>query len=435
MNKKTTFLLIGFGRVFQVAITFLTLKIVTNLLPPKEVAYYFLILSILNYFGLAFISPAGQYVNRYTHKWHNEKNLLNRFFTHHLYIAAVSFLSIPVILLATKYFGVLSGVSPFQLTLLITLGIFFNTTIATFVPTFNMLNFRILFVVFTCLWLSASLGLSLLFMSHWGKSIIPWFWGQIVAQILFTFLAMFSLAKLIKNPFDFKAAISVITTQNIKEALRFCAPLVLSTFLLWATTDSFRFVFEKTLGLEYLALVSVGFAISQRISYAVESIAQQVFFPNYYSEINSESKGHREKAWQTLFYSSIPLYILTLAFTIICAPLLISIFSGPNYKSAVSFVILGAIFNFFRKLSSTLSLIAHSEQQTKLLILPYLVGAFFSSFGVYLASLVNKHLPIIIMTLGSSAMFFLMLKQMNKIQKIQWSYIDFTKTIKNISKN
>ena len=77
-----TFVVILIGRVLQVLLSFLTIKVVTNYLSKENVAYYFLILTVLNYFGLTLISPVGQFVNRKTHEWFDQKILLNRLFNH-----------------------------------------------------------------------------------------------------------------------------------------------------------------------------------------------------------------------------------------------------------------------------------------------------------------------------------------------------------------
>ena len=416
---KGNLIVITLGRVLQVLISFATLKVVTNYLSPGNVAYYFLFLSILNYFGLSFISPAGQYVNRQLHPWKKDKVLFNRLFNHSLYIFAVSVIAAPAIYLASKHFGLLDGLNSLNIALLVGLGVLFNTAISTIVPTFNMLGYQVTFVIFTVCWLLLSLVLSVFYIHIGGEDIFNWFLGQISSQALVSIIAFFVLKHFTKEKLHIKEAISSINAGGVRSALKFALPLILSTLLMWGATDSFRFVLEKTHGLEYVGLFSVGLAIAQRFSYAVESIAQQVFYPTFYSKMNLPVK-ERSLAWHKMFYSSLPLYLVTTLMTVVLSPLLITIFSGPQYKEAVPFVICGALFHLFRKLTANFSMIAHSEMKTKMLILPYSVGALFSSLGVYLFSFSNFHLPGIILVLGGFMMFVTMIYKTSSALKFKW---------------
>lgn len=395
-----TFAIILMGRIFQVLIAFVTLKVVTNYLSSANVAYYFLFLSLMNYFGMALISPAGQYVNRQLHLWKEEKVVLNRLFNHGLYILGVSLLAIPLVFFASTL-GLLEGLSGWELSLMMGLAVFSNTLITTLVPTLNMFNYRLSFVFFTVAWLLLSLLLSILFIWWIGENVFLWFAGQIISQLFFSVVAIWFFKKHLRESFSISNSLSILSWAKTKQVFHFAFPLLISTFLLWMATDSFRFILEKTHGLEYVALFSVGFAISQRFSYAIEAIAQQVYYPDYYAKMNAPTLEERSQAWQKMFYSSLPLYILTTLGTVVLAPWLIRFFSGPQYLSAVPFVVGGAIFNLFRKIAATFSMLAHSERKTNLLMLPYFVGAFFSSVILFYSSQSNFYTPAIILAMGS----------------------------------
>lgn len=395
-----TFAIILIGRVFQVLIAFITLKVVTNYLSPANVAYYFLFLSLMNYFGMALISPAGQFVNRQLHLWKDQGFVLNNLFIHGIYVAAVSLLAIPIVFLCSRL-GILQGLPAWTLAFMIGASVFANTVITTLVPAFNMFNYRLSFVFLTVGWLSLSLLLSLLFIWLGGESVFLWFGGQNLSQIFFSVVALLFFRKYLNEKFSFQLSLQAIGWTKFKEVFRFAFPLLISTFLLWVMTDSFRFVLEKTHGLEYVALFSVGFAISQRFSYAIESIAQQVYYPDYYAKMNAETLEERSLAWRKMFFSSLPLFVLTTLGTIVLAPWLIRLFSGPQYLAAVPFVVGGAVFNFFRKVAAAFSMLAHSERRTSSLIYPYLVGGVFSSVVLYSSALFHFFNPITVLIVGS----------------------------------
>jgi len=426
---KKTFIIIVIGRILQVIVSFLTLKVVTNYLSKENVAYYFLLLSIMNYFGLSLISPAGQYFNRKVHFWHSNKILFNRMFNHFIYVSIISLFSVFVIYLCMASFELLNGLDPLLISTLIGTTILFNTITTTIVPTFNMLEYRISYVFFNLSWVTLSLISSVILINIFDKNVYYWFCGQIVVQFSISVIAIIFLKKTLKEPFSMTESFSAITIDNIKNVLSFSAPLLVSTMLMWITIDSFRFILEKTHGLTYVGIFSVGFAIAQRFSYASETIAQQVFFPEYYKKINDTDKINRSNAWMKLFYSCLPVYVLTLLFTVIFSSLLIDIFSGPQYQNAQYFVVTGAFFHFFRKITAIFAMSAHSEMKTSILIKPYFVGAIFSSVIVFYFSDKNYNLPATIITIGSFFMLVTMIYNTKKLISFKWSNKEAFQTI------
>lgn len=405
---KTTLIII-LGRAIQVVISFLSLKIITNFLSKENVAYYFLFLSVMNYFGLALISPIGQYFNRKVHLWTEKNVLFERLFLHAAYVLLVSIISVPLMWAAVSYFGVLNGLDITQVCIAIGLAVFFNTMITTIVPTFNMLNYRVTFVIYSNLWLFLSLIFSIYIIKFFGESVLNWFYGQVLAQAIVFLIATYYLKKITKSTFKIKTIFSAIDRKSINSLSKFCIPLMISTLLMWVSTDSFRFVLERSYSLEYVGLFSVGFAISQRLSFALESIVQQVLYPTFYEKINSLKFSDRNNAWLEIAHVTVPLYAVLMVCTAISAPLLIRIFSGPGYGEASFFVITGAVFHFFRKITNLLALSAHSEMKTNILIGPYFMGAVASSVGVYYLSNNDFYRPALIVVMGSMGAFFLMI--------------------------
>lgn len=415
-----TAVIILIGRIIQVIISFVSLKVITNYLNKENVAYFFLFTSLMNYFGLSMISPVGQYFNRKVHSWAEQGVLMNRMLIHFCFVLGVSIISIPTVMIMSSMFNILEGINIIQLASILSISILFNTLVTTVVPTFNMLNYRIHFVALSNMWLLLSLILSIIFVYVWGDNFLNWFLGQFVAQAFVGIISLFLLMKKLGEKISVSKTLVNLNHINVKKIWSFCFPLMVATLLMWIATDSFRFVLEKTHSLAYVGLFSVGFAIAQRISFAVESIAQQIFYPYYYKEITSENFEERNNAWLKLFYSTVPVYIFTAIITIVTAPFLINLFSGKDYEGAAYFVCSGAFFHLFRKLTALFAMSAHSEMKTEILIFPYFVGAIFSSLGVYFYGKASFYMPAIIIALGSIAMMICMVLNTRKTLKIRF---------------
>ena len=148
-------LIVSAGRVVQILLAILNIKISTTYLDSSQMGTFFILMAILTYFGLTFISPIGNFLNRRLHTWKNERSIGVNLIRYNLYILAISLLAIPLLYLARQW-GNLLGDLPLQaLFLTIPLGVYVTTWSTTLNPSLNLLNHRIAFVVLTNLTLLA----------------------------------------------------------------------------------------------------------------------------------------------------------------------------------------------------------------------------------------------------------------------------------------
>lgn len=388
MNRTLIFII--FGRVFQILISVIALKLMTNLLSNSEVAVSFLFLAIMNYFGLTLVNPVMQYLNRNLHQWKEEKKATSALLLFVIYLALISIIAFFFLVSFSTSFGHLVDYSVYKFALLMAATIFFNFWVMMVVPALNLLNYQKSFVLFTVSWLLLSLILSIVLILVLQRNASLWLGGQIISQLICGILSSLYLVKVLNEKDIVKGCKTIATKKNFKELFWFSLPLAVATLFMWVTIDGFRFVVEKVSGIEYLALLTVGFAVAQRISYAIEAIIQQVFFPTYYHRINTDIAEERSQAWGEMFEKVVPSYLITTFFIIALSPFLLTLLSGPRFYGAVAFVIFGAVFHLFRKLASLISISAHSERKTFLLIIPYAVGAFISVIPLFVPPLKNN---------------------------------------------
>ena len=146
INPELIILIIG--RVLQILIALISIKISTKLLDVHEMGNLYLVLTITSFFGLFLVNPIGQYINRKTHEWYSESKLLNIFYIYNFYIFFLSILSILVVTLLYK-FGIGNEIEWFILVSLICIYTYLNTWHKTIIPMINMLEGRLAFIIFT----------------------------------------------------------------------------------------------------------------------------------------------------------------------------------------------------------------------------------------------------------------------------------------------
>ncbi|WP_290734014.1 oligosaccharide flippase family protein [Halobacteriovorax sp. JY17] len=419
VNINSSLLIISIGRVIQILLSIVVIKVSTTYLGSSEMGVFYLLTSLLSYFGLTLIGPIGNYINRNVHKWRSEGKVFENFLKYNAYLIGISILSIPIVYICTKYLGILTNLNTLHLILVIGFGIYFTTLNTFFAPTLNLFNFRISFVVFSNLTLLFNIIFSILLINLFETSGLWWFSGQILSQILFTLISgvyFFSKIKEERSP----TKVFSFNKNDIKPVLSFTLPLAIATFFLWATNESYRFIIERFLSLEYLGFLAVGIAISTKVSTAVETLLHQLLHPAFFDSINTHDQNIRELAWNSFFRASLPSYISVTIFMAFLSPFLIRILSGEEFYNAWVFLIFGAVLNLIRMITNHVALIAHTEYKTKSLIIPGFISAI-SSVGLVQLNVFNDayfYLVPISLIAGAFLGMISMIFQMNKILKI-----------------
>jgi O-antigen/teichoic acid export membrane protein len=410
INKSLLFLILG--RLLQATLAITTMKFATFYLSPKEMGNYYVLSSIATLFGIVFISPVGQFVNRKFHSWHDRGILFERFFIYNYYVFLVSLFTIPIIFIAKKYFGFITEISILNVIILSVLSIYLNTWFNTIVPAFNMLEKKMIFTWYTLLNLSGSLAFSIIIVLIYGRFGVQWYLGQyVVFQAIITLIALWFFKKLLKQKINLALFKIPIKLNQIKVVLKFSLPLMLATFFMWLLNDSYRFIVEKMLGLEVLGNLAVGFSVSSSIFALLESLFQQIYYPKFYRKITSEDKSIRLLACQDLINIAFPSFIFTAVYLVCSSPFILKILTSSAYSNSWMFVIFGCGISLARVLTNIISTIAHSEFNTKKLILPYVVGGILTlSLMIGLLNLYQSAYVIGIVLLCMNVLVFLLMK-------------------------
>lgn len=428
---NSTLLIVLIGRVIQILLTLITVRIYTNILSTVEVGNLFLINSMVGLFALTMVNPVGMYINRKLHKWADEKTIISYFFIFNLYLMVISILSLIIVYMLNKSFGIGSSIDLKLLSLFIMLNLYFNTWNQTIIPSLNMLNYRRSFVAFTLTTMTLGLVFSVILVKAINSSAVLWLSGQLIAQVVMTLGAFVYFKKVTKTVFDSGFTKSVVTKGNLGYLMTFALPLSITTFFMWVQSQSYRMIIEKYIGLEFLGMIGVGLGIAASISVAVESLAQQVYYPVYYREINTSDPAKRALAWNKMAQLTIPIYVsLTLLVSCI-APYLVKILVNEKFSQAYIFVIYGSWVEMFRMTTNVLSSVAHSELQTRSLIKAYFTGGLIATIGVVYGSKADSYQQVIptVLVLSGFATMIIMYIDMKKLMKIS---IDFKRIGKSI---
>lgn len=426
-----TLIIVLIGRVIQIFLSLVTVRIYTNFLSTAEVGNLFLINSLVGLFALTMINPVGMYINRKLHKWGDDKTVVNYFFIFNLYLIFVSMLSLIIIIMLNKSFGIGNSINLQLLSLFIMLNVYFSTWNQTIIPSLNMLNYRRSFVIFTLTTLILGLLLSVVFVKTICSSAVWWLSGQLIAQVVMTIVAFVYFKKVTKAVFDLDFTKRVITQANFGYLVTFALPLGITTFFMWVQNQSYRMIIERYIGLEFLGMIGVGMGVAASIAGAVDSLLQQVYSPIFYREINTSDPSKREAAWNKMAQLIIPVYISLTLLVSCLAPYLVKILVNEKFFQAYIYVVYGSWVEMFRLITNTLASVAHSELQTKSLIKAYFAGGLIVSIGVYMSSNTDNYQQVIpmVLVLSGFATMLIMYRDMRKLMRINIGFERIGKSI------
>lgn len=412
INKELSILAIS--RIAQIVILLVSIKVSTALLSPTEIGNLYLIMSICSFFGFFLINPIGQYINRKTHEWHDNRVLLNKLFNYNYYIILTS-VSSYIVLMVLYFSGIANNIDYTFLVLFIPLFVFFNTWNQTIIPMLNMLENWLAFASLTILTLFSSLLFSYLLIKLYRPEGIVWFFGQTAGLGLMAITALIYFVKTMGNNLNITYAHQEITWINLKHIAQFAIPLSIGVLFLWMQNQSYRLIIEKYIGAEFLGYFGVGMAISAAISTSFETIVMQFLYPKMYRHMNDEAQF--KIIFSNILNFILPIYFLLAIFVSFMAIYLTTILVDAKFSSSSSFVIFGIWIEFFRMSSNLISTVAHSKMQTKTLIIPYATGGLFVAIGTYYASETQNYAILIPMVLlaGGLLTFWQIFKRMNKI--------------------
>lgn len=421
--------ILAIGKIVQMLLLFLAVRLFTTYLPDAEVGNLILILAVTMFLGLALVNPVGSYINRELNNWVDEKVLLQKFIVFNLYVIFVSVFAFTLPYLLTP-FGVGQSINTLYFSIVVSLFVFFNTWNQTIIPALNLLFYRKAFVLFTILSISLYLSFAVSFVYFIDQTASWWLAGQVTGLAIgfgFAFLFLFIKVLIGHEKVKFR-----FNTDGLGKVLKFSLPLALATAMLWTLSNSYKLVIEGHLGTEALAYIGLALMLATSLSGSLESLVMQVFHSPFYKGISGvASIEQRSQVFQTFLNGTLPL-ISGAIFLLVClAPFLLKILADQRFSVIYPFLMLGFGIEFLRVSTNIISHAAHSEYQTHISIAPYAIGALVSIVGiVYFLEHENwQYYVIASLFLGWLLTFSLMVFNTRKLFYFKLPVVQITKVL------
>lgn len=394
-------------------LSLLSLRISTTLLSVEQFGVFALLAAMRSFFGLFFINPVGQHINRHTHEWVNDGSLFSKLYYFNRYLFFITILSVLTAAGWALLGGTLTAEEGWLAAIVMGLSVYAGTWNNTLIPILNMAGFRGVSVCFEILTsLLVLLGSALLVWKH--DSGVYWFTGSIFGLSVVAVLAFFSIRKKLCKPAHACKA-GVLFDQGT--VVSYCLPLAAATGLLWLLTSGYRFVVEWGWGSIALGFMAAGFGIARQMWSICETLSMQFLFPHFYKAISDGDDEQQRLAYTNLINTLAPLYLLLLGISVAAGGWALSVLIDEKFHEAYRFVLFGAITEWCRVMAGLFSQAAQVKKRTSYCIIPFAVAGLFAITASVLAGIM--HFPLVSVAsilVGSGIMLVgLMWWQMNKL--------------------
>ena len=414
--------LISTGNIFRIFLVIGYSRLMTFYLNYDQLSKYYIIFSIYTFFSFIIIGSIGHYINRKTIEWINDNSLkdglLKLFINLLIPITLFAFISVFI-----YTYLVYDSVS-YSLIIcsLICSLIIFKTSSESIYPIFNIINLNLKYIFFLLLFNLLNLILSTFFVYIFDFTFQYWMLGLVASNILITFISWRSLL----NNFNFTRPSNI----NYQEIFSFSSNILIGHVLIWLLTDGFRLIAEQKFTTENLGILILGLVVSTQIFGIIESMLNQLLYPNYLKNISDVNFEKRSEAFNDYLSKVLPIILFIAIFITLFSSEVLSVLidSSKINSNLINIFQIGLWIEFFRVLINTLKHITTSEYKTSRIILPYLVGAIVFLIGAFSVKLnLIQFSSLLLLSYSFIAIFSVI--SFNKIIKIKVNYLLFIKLV------
>lgn len=369
---------IAVGRIAQILLLVITMRIATTLLTPAEMARVFMISAAVALFASLLLNPVGMFMNRRFHAWNaaGRIKLYYRYFW--WYLMGVSLVAVASLTVLVSVNLLVFHTELIWLLFLIFSSILISTINQVAIPGLNLLGHRAWFVYLTLATTAMSLVMAVLMVILVEPRAEYWLVGLLLGQLLIGLIGGKIFYIHIQPPIPQDEVALGMTNNHVKLMWNFAWPILISAGLIWLQTQSYRFFMESSLGLVQVGLFVAGYGISAGIIAGFESVFTTYFQPIFYRDVSGGGATEQGRAWTNYASAILPSLLLVGFFLVAAAPELTRLLLGAGYRDSYQFVVWGAIAELARVANGVYGMVAHARMNTKLLLFPNVIGVIVS---------------------------------------------------------
>lgn len=358
------------GRILQIVLAVLQIRLATTLLAPDQYGIWILLQTVVAFFVMFLLSPFGLYLNRHILEWNNKQQLPEVFRSYTLLLVCFSVSGVVFFFLVQQLkFVDLHVASYFTTAMIMALLMLTQTFHQTWIPSLNFLGKRKEYVLGTSL--ATFISLLIVFIlatSGWSS---PKSWaisfsiGSLIAAFIFIPRSWYKYSD--TRFAEFKSSLSM------KQVFQFSLPLFLSTLFIWFQTQGYRFIVENKTGLVIFGQFAAGYAVVAGLFAALEVVIISFYQPQFYKGITDGNEVSEElkHVWNISLYP----YLLATVFLFILAPDIAKLFLHKEFIADTKWISWVVLAEGMRVLFNAVCMNFHATKKTLSIAWPHFIGA------------------------------------------------------------
>jgi len=335
-----------FGNIFNAAIPFLLLPILTNFLNPTDYGIIAIFQVVLN-----FTNPvSGLSINgAITRQYYFVKDKPKEFTSYVSNGVALSGIASTIILLLFYLFAdPISGLTDFPKEWLwVVVVCSFSHNLIEIILSIWRVKFKAKqYVIFRIIRTLMEMGLTVLLITLVNSSWESRIEAQLYISLFFALIALFFLLR--QGFFTIKFSVN---KTIIKDLLMFGVPLIPHAIGAVFISMADRLFLTNMINIEETGLYAVGFQVAQVIA-LIQTSFNQAWVPFFYSKLKEEKKSTNVKLVKITYLYFAIMLVLVLILTLF-SPYIYAVFIGDKFSESIKFVFyisLGFAFNGMYKM-------------------------------------------------------------------------------------
>ena len=387
MNRRSGDLLVLFaGRTLQVTSTLISVRVVTTLLGPAEIGRMNLVVSLVSLFSLLLISPVANYVARQSIEWNLDNQLLGALLRFGLFLVVSVLVSATVVLVIESSVGIGTQINRGWLIGFVVANLFFSGLVSTVTTIINTIGHRVWFVLLVNLAAWSGLGVAYILVMKWGVAAEHWLEGLLLGQIVVAVIATVVVYKLSRRPKPKQSNPAIHSSPGfvLHAAMEFSWPLVFATGFYWMQTSGYLFVLARVADVKTIGLVTIGLSLGLAPMAMFDTLFTEYYRPLFYKDIARGDNTIKAQAWNKYASAYFPCVVLVGAMIGVSGPFLARILVSAQFQPIGWLAFWGALIKATFMVYATFVSLSFALLNTRLLILPNLLGAAVALAAIYI---------------------------------------------------
>jgi O-antigen/teichoic acid export membrane protein len=366
------------GRIANVLVQLVSIRVLTTVLDPEEVGRYYLLLTLHAWVSLALLAAPNTFLQRNFLEFKARRSHAVALVGYAAYLTLGVLVAIPLVATALATgFVTLPELTPALAA--VVLWLVAGTSALQSASLLNLMERRIAGVLVlvgtSILGLLGALAATALVVPTAENWLLGLAGGNGVGAVAGAFLVL-RWSKVGSR--EIRAAVRVVlrpSPEFLRKAWNFCWPIAVITALYWAQSQGYRIPLALALDESAVGVFAIAYTVGSTTMSAAETVVMQWVLPPFYRSIIGRTVTEIDEAWRKFIPPVVATIVPIGVFAAFAGPFMVRLLADVEFHSAILLGFWAGIAETLRVFSGIVYSGAVARRRTREIVLPHLPGA------------------------------------------------------------